>query len=160
MHSMDRLARNLRDLQNIVEDLTAKGVVVKFHKENLEFTNETSAMSKLMLQIMGAVAEFERSFIKERQLEGIQKAKEQGKHLGRKAALNDDQMLELKTMVDSGQQKKDVAEHFGISRQTLYRVLAKMKEQSLCCSLQCLQRLLLNLAVSHSYSLKDIHHGQ
>ncbi len=127
VHSMDRLARNLKDLQEIVEELTAKGIVVQFHKENLTFTDDTSAMSKLMLQIMGAVAEFERSLIKERQMEGIQKAKEQGKHLGRKATLNNDQMLELQARVNAGVSKKDVAQEFGISRQTLYRVLARLR---------------------------------
>ena len=85
-------------------------------------------MSKLMLQIMGAVAEFERELINERRKEGQQKAREQGKHMGRKAALNDDQMLQLKARVDAGIPKKDVAKEFGVSRQTLYRVLAKLKE--------------------------------
>jgi len=127
VHSMDRLARNLKDLQELVEDLTGRGIKVQFHKENLTFTNDTSAMSKLMLQIMGAVAEFERELIHERQMEGIQKAKKEGKHLGRKAALSDDQVQELKRMVDSGINKKDVAEHFGVSRQTLYRVLARLR---------------------------------
>jgi DNA invertase Pin-like site-specific DNA recombinase len=123
VHSMDRLARNLKDLQGIVEDLTAKGITVKFHKESLEFTDDSNAMSKLMLQIMGAVAEFERSLIRERQAEGIQKAKQKGKHLGRKATLNCAQVQELCRMVADGMQKKDVADHFGISRQTLYRIL-------------------------------------
>ena len=129
IHSMDRLARNLKDLQAIVENLTTRGILVKFHKENLEFTGESNAVSKLMLQIMGAVAEFERSLIKERQLEGIQKAKEKGKHLGRKPVLSTDQIEELKAMVDSGMEKKAVAQEFGISRQTLYRVLAKLQQR-------------------------------
>lgn len=127
VHSMDRLARNLKDLQELVEELTGRGITVQFHKENLTFTNDTSAMSRLMLQIMGAVAEFERSLIHERQMEGIHKAKQKGKHLGRKAALNGEQEEELKLMVDSGMNKKNVAGHFGISRQTLYRVLARLK---------------------------------
>ena len=125
VHSMDRLARNLKDLQNIVEELTGKGIKVKFHKENLEFANDTSPMSKLMLQIMGAVAEFERSLIKERQMEGIQKAKELGKPLGRKPALTDDQVIDLKQKVNAGEEKKALAKEFGISRQTLYRILAR-----------------------------------
>jgi len=127
VHSMDRLARNLADLQAIVEELTNQNIIVKFHKENLTFTNDTSPMSRLMLQIMGAVAEFERSLIKERQLEGIAKAKAMGKHLGRQAILNDDQRAALKDMVDSGRSKSEVAKHFGISRQTLYRTLAKLR---------------------------------
>lgn len=129
VHSMDRLARNLMDLQKLVEGLTARGIKVKFHKENLEFTGDnTSAMSKLMMQIMGAVAEFERALIKERQMEGIQKAKEQGKHLGRKPALSPEKEQELKTRADAGDEKKALAKEFGISRQTLYRVLARLKD--------------------------------
>lgn len=123
VHSMDRLARNLKDLQEIVENLTAKRVTIRFHKENLEFTNDSNPMSKLMLQIMRAVAEFERSLIKERQAEGIQKAKQQGKHLGRKAKLSSEQIQELYEQIRNGIPKVDVAAHFGISRQTLYRVL-------------------------------------
>jgi DNA invertase Pin-like site-specific DNA recombinase len=109
VHSMDRLARNLQDLQSLVSDLTGKGVEVHFHKEALIFNTDTGAMSKLMLQIMGAVAEFERALIKERQAEGIAKARKEGKHLGRKATLTPEQMKELKVMVDQGINKTDVA---------------------------------------------------
>jgi DNA invertase Pin-like site-specific DNA recombinase len=129
VHSMDRLARNLQDLQALVSDLTAKGVEVHFHKEALVFNTDTGAMSKLMLQIMGAVAEFERALIKERQAEGIAKARKEGKHLGRKATLSPEQMKELKARVDAGVNKTDVAQEFGISRQTLYRVLAKLSHR-------------------------------
>jgi len=72
---------------------------------------------------MGAFAEFERSLIKERQLEGIAAAKKKGKHLGRESALNDDQKKEMITMVESRIPKTEVAQHFGISRQTLYNIL-------------------------------------
>jgi len=67
VHSMDRLARNLDDLRAIVRGLTDRGVAVQFVKENLTFIGEDSPMSKLMLSVMGAFAEFERSLIKERQ---------------------------------------------------------------------------------------------
>ena len=63
VHSMDRLARNLDDLRRIVQDLTAKRVRVQFIKENLIFTGEDSPMSQLLLSVMGAFAEFERSLI-------------------------------------------------------------------------------------------------
>jgi DNA invertase Pin-like site-specific DNA recombinase len=65
--SMDRLARNLDDLRRLVQGLTSRGVSVQFLKESLTFTGEDSAMSKLLLSVMGAFAEFERSLIKERQ---------------------------------------------------------------------------------------------
>ncbi|MCK5311471.1 MAG: recombinase family protein [Desulfobacteraceae bacterium] len=125
VHSMDRLARNLMDLQRMVDDLTRKEIKVHFHKENLIFTSKADSMSKLMLQIMGAVAEFERSLIKERQLEGIAKAKQAGKHLGRMPALNDKQVSEAQQMVNEHVPKTEVAKHFNISRQALYRNLAR-----------------------------------
>jgi len=126
-HSMDRLARNLMDLQGMVEILTGKGIAVQFHKENLVFTDDTNAMSKLMLQIMGAVAEFERSLIKERQREGIAKAKAAGKHLGRRPSLSNIQVQEANQMIAGGRHKTEVADLFGISRQSLYRNLKRLE---------------------------------
>jgi DNA invertase Pin-like site-specific DNA recombinase len=67
VHSMDRLARNLDDLRSIVRKLTAKGVQVHFVKEQLTFTGDDTAMANLLLSMMGAFAEFERSLIRERQ---------------------------------------------------------------------------------------------
>ncbi len=126
VHSMDRLARNLMDLQGMVETLTGKEITVQFHKENLIFTDDTTAMSKLMLQIMGAVAEFERSLIKERQREGIAKAKEAGKHMGRRPSLNDLQVQQANRLINEGIPKTEVADRFGISRQSLYRNLKRL----------------------------------
>ncbi|CAM4294837.1 recombinase family protein [Deinococcus marmoris] len=71
---MDRLTRNLDDLRALVNGLTDKGVRVEFIKEGLTFTGEDSAMSKLLLSVMGAFAEFERALIRERQREGIEAA--------------------------------------------------------------------------------------
>ena len=76
VHSMDRLARNLDDLRALVQGLTRRGVRVEFLKEQLVFTGEDSPMANLMLSVMGAFAEFERSLIKERQREGIALAKQ------------------------------------------------------------------------------------
>ncbi|CAL7961918.1 hypothetical protein MIDIC_340019 [Alphaproteobacteria bacterium] len=81
---MDRLARNLDDLRKIVQTLTGKSIQVKFIKEGLAFTGEDSHMSNLMLSVMGAFAEFERSLIRERQLKGIALAKQRGVYKGRK----------------------------------------------------------------------------
>jgi len=71
VHSMDRLARNLDDLRALVCTLTTRGVRVQFVKEQLTFTGEDTAMAMLLLSVMGAFAEFERSLIRERQREGI-----------------------------------------------------------------------------------------
>lgn len=120
VHSMDRLARNLEDLRRVVRELTAKGVAVEFHKENLRFTGEDSPMNTLLLSMLGAVAEFERSMILERQREGIAIAKAKGKYKGRKAAVSSEQVAELKAMRQDGESVTAIAKHFGISRQTVY----------------------------------------
>src|SRR5690606_38946214 len=69
VHSMDRLARNVDDLRRLVQTLTSDGIGVEFRKENLTFTGNDSSMSHLMLTVLGAVAQFERDLIRERQRE-------------------------------------------------------------------------------------------
>jgi DNA invertase Pin-like site-specific DNA recombinase len=123
VHSMDRLARNLDDLRRLVTELTARGVLVEFIKERLIFTDEDNAMSKLLLSVMGAFAEFERSLIKERQREGIELAKKKGVYKGRKPSLTPEQVAELKSRVKAGEKKTELARQFNISRETLYRYL-------------------------------------
>jgi DNA invertase Pin-like site-specific DNA recombinase len=123
VHSMDRLARNLDDLRRIVQALTNKGVRIEFVKENLTFTGEDSPMASLMLSVMGAFAEFERSLIKERQREGIALAKRRGAYRGRKKSLSPQEVAELRQRVAAGISKAQVAREAGISRQTLYQYL-------------------------------------
>lgn len=124
VHSMDRLCRNLDDLRRIVKELTGRGVIVRFHKEGLSFTGEDSPMSNLLLSMLGAVAEFERSIILERQREGISIAKSEGRYKGRKPSLTEDRVLELKRRAGSGEKKTALAREFGISRETVYSYLS------------------------------------
>ncbi|OLP07970.1 Tn3 resolvase, N-terminal/HTH domain [Rhodoferax antarcticus ANT.BR] len=123
MHAMDRLARSLDDLRKLVLELTARGVVVKFHKEGLRFTGEDSPMSNLMLSMLGAVAEFERSLIRERQSEGIALAKVAGAYKGRKPSLAQEQVAEIKSRAAAGESKAALARDFGVSRETVYQYL-------------------------------------
>ena len=120
VHSMDRLARNLDDMRRIVKELTGRGVAVKFLKEGLTFTGDDSPMSNLLLSMLGAVAEFERSLILERQREGIAIAKGEGKYKGRKAALTPEQVSDLRQRAASGEKKTALAKAFGVSRETVY----------------------------------------
>jgi DNA invertase Pin-like site-specific DNA recombinase len=120
VHSMDRLARSVDDLRKIVLDLTKRGVHVQFVKENLTFTSEDSAMSNLLLSLLGAVAEFERSMIRERQREGIALAKKAGVYKGRKPSLTAVQVAEIRKRVRAGEKKTRLATEYRISRQTLY----------------------------------------
>jgi DNA invertase Pin-like site-specific DNA recombinase len=123
VHSMDRLSRSLVDLLNIVRQLNEKGVTIRFEKEKLEFTGDDSPTSKLMLQVMGSVAEFERSMIRERQREGIAQAKADGKYKGRKPALDAEQIQRLKERVKAGGNKTVIASEFKISRASLYEYI-------------------------------------
>lgn len=123
VHSMDRLARNLDDLRRLVQQLTKRGIRIEFVKECLTFTGEDSPMANLLLSVMGAFAEFERALIRERQREGIALAKQRGVYRGRKKALVDDQVVELRRRAGAGEPKATLAREFGISRETLYQYL-------------------------------------
>lgn len=125
VHSMDRLARNMVALRTIVNDLTARGIVVEFVKENLRFVGEDSPMAVLLLSLLGAVAEFERALILERQREGIALAKAAGKYKGSRRVLTSSQVDELQRLVAAGGRKTAVARHFGISRETVYCYLRR-----------------------------------
>lgn len=123
VHSMDRLARNLDDLRQLVTKITNKGVRIEFVKEHLYFTGEDSPIAKLMLSVMGAFAEFERALLKERQREGIAIAKQKGVYKGRKKILSEAQISELKQQIVAGEKKAKIARSLGISRETLYQYL-------------------------------------
>lgn len=120
VHSMDRLARNLQDLLAIVNDLTKRGVRVEFVKEHLTFSGDDAPMSKLLLGVIGSVAEFERTLIRERQREGIALAKKAGRYKGGKRSVNMDKVARAKERVKAGVPKVKVAKEFGVSRATLY----------------------------------------
>lgn len=125
VHSMDRLARNLDDLRGIVQKLTKRGVKVQFVKESLTFTGEDSPMSNLLLSMLGAVAEFERALIKERQREGIAIAKSKGDvYRGRVPSLTAEKASLLRQRVANGENKAALAREFGISRASLYNYMA------------------------------------
>lgn len=123
VHSMDRLARNLDDLRRMVQQLTGRGVRIEFVKESLTFTGEDSPMANLLLSVMGAFAEFERALIRERQREGISLAKQRGVYRGRKKALSESRIEELRRRVEAREPKAALAREFRISRATLYEYL-------------------------------------
>ena len=125
VHSIDRLARNLKDLQTVVDDLVHRGVEVKFHKEGLTFTGSENPVQKMMFQMMGAVAEFERALIRERQREGIAIAMKKGTRFGATRKLTDKQISEIKRRIDLGETKKALAAEYQISRQTLYTAITE-----------------------------------
>ena len=125
VHSMDRLARSLSDLLRIVEQLTARGIAVQFVKEGKTFKGAATAnpMDKLMLSMLGAFAEYERTLIRERQREGIAKAKERGVYRGRPKRVQDGERIAqiVAEATAVGANKTRIAAKHGISRDTLYK---------------------------------------
>ncbi|ETZ52583.1 resolvase, N terminal domain protein [Mycobacterium avium MAV_120709_2344] len=122
VHSMDRLARSLVDLRRTVDDLTAKGVLVRFVKEGLTFGDTNDSCAVLMLSVMGAVAEFERSLLLERQREGIAVAKTKGVYKGRVPTLDEEQAEAVAQRLIEGESASALAREYGVSRATVYNV--------------------------------------
>ncbi|MFT6676948.1 MAG: DNA invertase Pin-like site-specific DNA recombinase [Sulfitobacter sp.] len=117
--SIDRLARNLRDLEDIIREVNGKGATVSFLTERLTFSGTDDAMSVLMLQMMGSFAQFERTMIRKRQAEGIAVAKNRGIYKGRKPSIDRKSILD---MLQSGSSVTAIAKALGISRQSVYRI--------------------------------------
>jgi len=121
VHSIDRLARNAKDLLNLVEQILAKGATVSFNKNNLDFSPDSKDhMAKLQLTMLAAFAEFERELIRERQLEGIAIAKADGKYRGRRK-VTDEVIEKAKARTKNGEPLSRVAKELNISRETLYK---------------------------------------
>lgn len=127
IHSLDRLARNTKDLLSIIETLNQKNVELYSIKDNFDFN---SSSGKFMLTILGAVAEFERNILKERQAEGIAIAKKKGKFKGSKPIkINKKQFEELYGDWKKGYiTQKDMYKRLNISRTTLYRRIKEYEQ--------------------------------
>ncbi|MBS6120754.1 recombinase family protein [Cutibacterium avidum] len=132
VHSMDRLSRSMRDLFNILDELNKKGVRVQFVKEGLSFSSweDASPMEKFMLTVLAAFSEMERSVIKERQREGIERAKKEGKYKGRKRVLTDEQAIYVAGQVKLGVPKARLAREFKTSATTINRELKRLENKN------------------------------
>jgi DNA invertase Pin-like site-specific DNA recombinase len=98
-------------------------VAVEFVKEKLTFRGFDAPMDTLMMTLLSAIAQFERSLIRERQREGIELAKSRGVYTGRKPSLTPERAAALRARVKAGGSKAAIARDFGISRETLYKYL-------------------------------------
>ena len=120
VHDISRLARNIQDLHFLVEEITSKGASsLRFVKEGLSFSSDKSEpMNVLLLSMLGAVYQFEREIMRERQKEGIAAAKAKGKFTGRKKTINDEDIMRL---VNEGKSIRKVADVLGISMSSVQR---------------------------------------
>ena len=117
---IDRLARSMRDLQNIVHELKEKGVALKATEQPID---TSTASGKAFLDMLGVFAEFETNLRRERQAEGIARAKRGGVYTGRKASIDRDKLRELS---EAGQGPTAISKEIGISRRHVYRILEEL----------------------------------
>lgn len=118
----DRLARSVADLLSIVARLQAKGVALRVQSMGGETVDTGTPTGRLMLTMLGAIAEFERGLMLERQREGIAKAKAEGKYQGR-APTAQRQAETVRQMKAEGVRPTDIARRLGIGRASVYRIL-------------------------------------
>lgn len=127
VHSMDRLARNVKDLRQIIDLFISKGVKIQFLKESLIFSDDKNAMSNLLLMVIGSIAEFEHSLIKERQAEGIKLAMRAGKYRGRKRKMTEEKITTLnQELLIPRNSITEIAKKLQVSRYTIYRYLNQL----------------------------------
>jgi len=118
---LDRLGRSLRDLIAMLDDLKQRGVKFRSLTEHIDTETPTG---RAMWQMIGVLAELERSLISERTRAGVKAAQRRGVKFGRKPKLTPQQIAHAQKLIDEGQRREDVADLFKVSRVTLYRALA------------------------------------
>jgi DNA invertase Pin-like site-specific DNA recombinase len=114
---IDRLARSLRDLQNIVHDLKQRGIALKATEQPID---TTTAAGKCFLDMLGVFAEFETNIRSERQMEGVRRAKAAGAYKGRKPSIDRAKVVRL---MAEGLGATAIAKAMGIDRTSIYRVM-------------------------------------
>ncbi|WDR00859.1 recombinase family protein [Devosia sp. J2-20] len=113
---LDRLARSVSDLHAISKELEAKGVDLIASEQNID---TTTPHGRLMFNMLGAIAEFETDLRKDRQLEGIAKAKSEGRYKGRPVTVD---AKAIREALAAGEKPVKVAKRFNVARSTVYRV--------------------------------------
>jgi len=119
---LDRLARSTLHLCQTADQLQADGIALKVLDQSIDTSTPTG---KLLFNVLASIAEFETAIRKERQMEGIAKAKERGVQMGRKAKLSDQQVEELRQQRKAGKLIKELMQEYGLSKATVYRLLSE-----------------------------------
>lgn len=121
VHRLDRLGRSTRDVLNLVHELDTRGAALRILEPDITTKGE---MGRMVITVLGMVADMELKFIKDRQRAGIEVAKTKGIYKGRNKAVDD---TDIRNRVESGETKAQIARDLGVSRMTVYRALNKKK---------------------------------
>ncbi len=120
---LDRLGRSIRHLISVIDDLKRRGIGFLSLTENID---TVSAGGKLIFHILAALAEFEKSLIRERTIAGIEAAKARGKCPGRRPALTETQCFEIRAAVNAGTSVRDVAREYNVHPRTVVRGIERL----------------------------------
>jgi len=125
VHELSRLARNTKDLLDVVERVLATGANISFHKENLHFVagEKRPPVQDLMLSLLASIAQFERDLLLERQREGIALAKQRGVYKGRQSRFDKKDRVKIKEEFKTAPNRTKLAKKWGISTAYLYRLV-------------------------------------
>lgn len=123
IHSIDRLSRSLRDMEELVSGLVKRGITIHFHSENLIFGQEDNPFATMQLHLLTVFAQFERSVTRKRQREGIDIAKAKGKHLGR-PKLDMTRRNEAIELSKQGMNISEISRSMKLSRSSIYKLLS------------------------------------
>jgi len=118
VHRLDRLGRSTRDVLNLVHELDAKGASLRVLEPEVTTAGD---MGRMVVTVLGMVADMELKFIRDRQRVGIKAAKEKGVYKGRQKSVDE---VEIRRLVSEGTAKAQIARDLGVSRMTVYRALA------------------------------------
>lgn len=121
VYKLDRIARSTTELLRIVEDFQNRDIALKSLHE--PWADTTSSVGKLIITVMAGIAEFERDLIRQRSHDGRQAAKKRGVKFGRPAKLNNNQIRIIKISYTDGASVSELANAFGVSRDTIYRTI-------------------------------------
>lgn len=119
VHRLDRLGRSTRDVLNLVHELDTKGASLRILEPDITTKGE---MGRMVITVLGMVADMELKFIKDRQRAGIEAAKTKGVYKGRKKVVDETEIYER---IENGQMKAQIAREMGVSRMTVYRALQR-----------------------------------
>ena len=122
VHRIDRIARNLGDLQTIVTFLNERGVTLHSHRENMIFTDAAHPQQEMLFKILESFAKFEKSMGRERQQEGIAKAKKEGRALGRPRKLSFDDLKEIYKQLEEGKTPATLAVEYNVCVSSIYKI--------------------------------------
>jgi len=122
---LDRLSRSLKDLLLILDRVDKAGAGFRSLTENID---STTASGRMMMQMLGAFAEFERAMVRERTQAGLRSARAQGRHGGRQPKLSPQQQTEVLSMLTAGRSAADVARLFRVHRATISRIASSARQ--------------------------------